>query len=720
LVCINTFFLGKDGWAKYRTEKIPFELLQNTAVGIITGPENLEVIDIDNHFADAAENWQFLKDNYQDLNDFPTVGTKSGGFHIYYKCPEGIEGNQKLASRKNTEGKYEALLETRGTGGYVVFYNNLVCGDLLNVPVITKEQRQTIIEVCKALDERVESEETYKAKTTHETKEQPGQIYNDAADVVTETKSVLRAHSWTELKDGFWRRPGKKDGISATFGRVGKNVFYVFSSNADPFQEMTSYTPFGVLASLQFNGDYSAAAKDLAKRYNLKPTPQPKKAQKTAKKTTENDFEDENDNIPGNEKWAALKAILAEWDCTFRLNTLNRNMEFYFGENGQNIPEEFSVGKQFNEIDSIYSNIIYEMENNHGIKTIGARKIHEMVMSTKIMKFYNPLQNFFDAIPAWDNVDYIGRLVDTIGLAWDEEEPYFAEMFKKHLIRIYRTAFEYDYVNRVVLVIHGPQEIGKTKLFQWLCPPELYYDEPIELGDKDSFLAQARNLIINLDDLDQLSKKEVAKLKAYISKSNVNKRLPYARTETRMQRIASFVGTTNISDILADETNTRWIILKVRKIEWQKYTQEIEPMQIWAQVKFLYMQNNASGELTTIEKEKRDQRNATEFLETSVEREILQKWFYVDADESKNQAYTMTDIQLLIERNQHPLKVNPKQLTRELRRMFGEALHTTIDRRTGRFYHLYCRFAQKDIDPVPTYTGKSVYESAKYGDDTPF
>ena len=63
----------------------------------------------------------------------------------------------------------------------------------------------------------------------------------------------------------MWRRPDKKEGYSATFGAVGENVFYVFSSNADPFEEMTAYSPFQVLTLLKFNGNFSECAKSLPK-----------------------------------------------------------------------------------------------------------------------------------------------------------------------------------------------------------------------------------------------------------------------------------------------------------------------------------------------------------------------------------------------------------------------------------------------------------------------
>ena len=62
-----------------------------------------------------------------------------------------------------------------------------------------------------------------------------------------------------------WQRPDKKEGISATFGRVAPNVFYVFSSNAYPFESGKGYTPFQILGLLKYNGDFKQAATDLPK-----------------------------------------------------------------------------------------------------------------------------------------------------------------------------------------------------------------------------------------------------------------------------------------------------------------------------------------------------------------------------------------------------------------------------------------------------------------------
>ena len=59
----------------------------------------------------------------------------------------------------------------------------------------------------------------------------------------------------------LWRRPGKDSGgHSATFDG---HVFYVFSSNAAPFESERGYNGFQVYALLEHRGDFTAAARAL-------------------------------------------------------------------------------------------------------------------------------------------------------------------------------------------------------------------------------------------------------------------------------------------------------------------------------------------------------------------------------------------------------------------------------------------------------------------------
>jgi len=87
----------------------------------------------------------------------------------------------------------------------------------------------------------------------------PGDDFNHRGDV----RALLRAHGWTLVKGGdneYWRRPGKDSGTSAT---LKERVFYVFSSNATPFEPNQGYSPFSVYTLLEHGGDYEQAARCL-------------------------------------------------------------------------------------------------------------------------------------------------------------------------------------------------------------------------------------------------------------------------------------------------------------------------------------------------------------------------------------------------------------------------------------------------------------------------
>ncbi len=96
----------------------------------------------------------------------------------------------------------------------------------------------------------------------------PGKEFN-AVTTPDEVLAMLQGIGWEELyRSGdviSVIRPGKKIRTrSGTIGNNGPNVFYCFSDSAPPLEPRTSYTPFALLATLEHNGDFSAAAKALA------------------------------------------------------------------------------------------------------------------------------------------------------------------------------------------------------------------------------------------------------------------------------------------------------------------------------------------------------------------------------------------------------------------------------------------------------------------------
>lgn len=259
--------LMKESWNNGFSE-VAFD--SAVGIGVICGKISggLECLDFDNHFGDAK---QILTDFISipevkaiyEKHKLPIEKSMRGGFHLLYRCNVN-EGNRKLAQRKNDAGKPEAIIETRGEGGYFCAFPSLGYtverNDIFNIQVISSVERAILIDTACSFNEFTQA--VY--KTEFETGDRPGDIYNTTSDAGQNTINLLQSVGWKQIDTYKWRRPDKTEGISATFGKVAKDVFYCFTSNAHPFEPNKAYTPFQVLAFLKFNGDFKEAAKSVS------------------------------------------------------------------------------------------------------------------------------------------------------------------------------------------------------------------------------------------------------------------------------------------------------------------------------------------------------------------------------------------------------------------------------------------------------------------------
>lgn len=272
---------------KYGNKKIPVSEFTTDRFGIIGGYDGLEILDIDNKLNNADYHFNLIKEHC-NVDNMPHISTPSGGYHIYYKSPGNIESAQKLARKwdgvkvnKKGHPVPEVLIETRAIGTYVVAppaKNYVVInGSLLNVPYIDKDSRDFIIEFCKAQNEyvsesKIKGDSKPNASGTYEG-EKSGDKFN--SDGLSDIISLLNSYGWKSTDNINWTRPGKKKGVSATLGkcisRSGNKLFHVFSSSTELNDE--NYTLFGLYTELVHNGDFKASAKELGKKYNIRPTP---------------------------------------------------------------------------------------------------------------------------------------------------------------------------------------------------------------------------------------------------------------------------------------------------------------------------------------------------------------------------------------------------------------------------------------------------------------
>ena len=144
--------------------------------------------------------------------------------------------------------------------------------------------------------------------------------------------------------------------------------------------------------------------------------------------------------------------------------------------------------------------------------------------------------------------------------------------FKKWFVGMVASWMYDDVVNHQVLVLIGRQGIYKTTWLEHLIPTELraYCCKLANTTqiNKDDRLRLAEFGLINLDELDSMSSRELNTMKSIITATDVNERAAYGYTKERKIRLASFCASSNRREFLTDITgNRRWLPFEVESIE---------------------------------------------------------------------------------------------------------------------------------------------------------
>lgn len=251
------------------------EIPATTNFGIVTGFEDLEVIDVDlKVFSTAQERKDFWNEFLQNLQDnildfeekFAVYKTKNEGFHILYKSKR-VEGNLKLASLK---GHKEAVIETRGTGGYVFAYpeNHYLGKNYFEIDYVSDQDREVIMIFAKTynyIEETKDFENIIDKKTKNNFTVDGIKTWDDYNE---------KTNIWDLISGEFTIPPrGNKEkhvlvkrhnSNSPHSGYIYKdsNSLYLFSTGTRyPNEKLLK--PFSIYAIQNHGGDTTKAAWDL-------------------------------------------------------------------------------------------------------------------------------------------------------------------------------------------------------------------------------------------------------------------------------------------------------------------------------------------------------------------------------------------------------------------------------------------------------------------------
>ncbi len=282
-----------------------------------------------------------------------------------------------------------------------------------------------------------------------------------------------------------------------------------------------------------------------------------------------------NESKKGFGKYVSLGQVLKE-TYDFRFNEVTKYVEYR--------KKKERGFKRMYDLD--FNNLVIFIDScGHKTSQIDLRTLLESNFSAA----YNPFFEYLSALPEWDGFDHIGDRASTVEV---ENPEYFEKCLRRWLVAMIASVLNYDTVNQHVFTLVGEQGVGKTTWLNNLCPKELknyVYHGSMKSNDKDSLTMLAESIIINVDELEALSRKQIEEFKELVTKVSVRIRRPYARYTENMPRRASFCASLNSGEFLNDPTGSRrFLVHWVRSIN---NNHNLDVDQLYAHAIHLYLNN---------------------------------------------------------------------------------------------------------------------------------
>ena len=185
-------------------------------------------------------------------------------------------------------------------------------------------------------------------------------------------------------------------------------------------------------------------------------------------------------------------------------------------------------------------------------------------LESDYIKNYNPIDEYlFQCYDKWDGKDHIRALARTVPTA----NPHWADWFYTWFLGMvdqWRGYSHRQYGNSVAPLLISKQGYNKSTFCRRLLPPELqwgYSDNLILSEKRQVYQAMAQFMIINLDEFNQISPQvQQGFLKNLIQLPTLKYKPPYGSHVMEFPRLASFIATSNMKDILSDPSGNRRFI----------------------------------------------------------------------------------------------------------------------------------------------------------------
>lgn len=472
----------------------------NANIGIATGAVSggLVVIDLDVKH-DGVENWRDLAERSGGHPDCPTALTGGGGRHLFFHSTDALQNSVSVIAPG---------VDVRAEGGYVIAAPSLHA-----------------------------SGASY-----------AWELSSDPADV-----AVPALPAWVLALAGRKRTPGKRAaGAPATFPEGGRNdgLYKLACSLRAKGLEHNEILP----ALLAANTERCVPPLDdveVAKIVASACTHEPGGSAPTSPSPPDDGRE-----------WTKQLACSGKWNlpkpthgnaCVLLRNEPTYAGRLRFDESRQSVVLDGAL-----LTDGDIGRIREDLEHRWFV-AFSADTLHGAALTVAQEQTFHPLRDYLRGL-RWDGERRIARVLTEVLRAKDDDlsQLFIGRWFLSAVARALRPGCKCD----TALVLVGKQGARKSTFFAMLGG-DWFSDDAIDLSNKDAFLQIARAWIIEWGEIEHVtSRRHAGEIKGFLSKRIDQYRAPYGRTMIEVPRGCVFVGSTNQSRFLEDETGSRrfWVV----------------------------------------------------------------------------------------------------------------------------------------------------------------
>lgn len=223
-------------------------------------------------------------------------------------------------------------------------------------------------------------------------------------------------------------------------------------------------------------------------------------------------------------------------------------------------------------------------------------KLKNALLTITAERSFHPIKEYLEGLPAWDGKKRLETLlIDYLGA---EDSSYVRAVTRKTLVaavaRVYEPGIKFD----TVLVLSGPQGIGKSMFFAKLGG--IWFSDSLTISDmRDKTGAEKLQgfWIMEIGEMNGIKKVEVETVKSFASRQDDKFRVAYGTVVESHPRQCVICGTSNSQHFLRDVTGNRrfWPVQVTGECPLHPWNMD-KPLleQIWAEALTLY---NAGEEL---------------------------------------------------------------------------------------------------------------------------